>query len=357
MIAVRPAWDLLPRDAESVVAVSGGPDSTALLVAAAPRRRIVAAHFNHALRGAEADADAAFVAELAGRLGVPFVTERADPPAGPDENRARNARYAFLLRVARARGCPVVAVAHTADDQAETFLMRLIRGSGTLGLGAMAPSRPLVSIATSIGTSVSAAAGLRAAGPDAADGDPDDMGDSDDIDGARDERRLAAGRDGDRVASRVWSTPPWGSASTAWPSGSGSASAAPRTQTPAPGTAPSPSAAPPQTVPVPNPAPGPVSRAVPNPVPVFLVRPFLTVTRAEVLAYLQRKRVGYRVDQSNFDTTRFRARIRAELLPQLRTYNPRIVEVLCRTAAHLREDQQALEAMRAVGAPGAPGGP
>jgi tRNA(Ile)-lysidine synthase len=90
---------------------------------------------------------------------------------------------------------------------------------------------------------------------------------------------------------------------------------------------------------------------------VFLVRPFLTVTRAEVLAYLKRKRVGYRIDQSNFDTTRLRARIRAELLPQLRTYNPRIVEVLCRTAAHLREDQQTLEALRAVGVPGALGGP
>jgi tRNA(Ile)-lysidine synthase len=223
VIRARPAWDLLPRDRECVVAVSGGPDSTALLVAAAPRRRVVAAHFNHALRGAEADADAEFVRELAERLGVPFVTEKADPPAGPDENTARKARYAFLTRVARQRGCPVVAVAHTADDQAETFLMRLIRGSGTLGLGAMAPARCL------------------------ADG-------------------------------------------------------------------------------------------------ILLVRPFLTVTRDEILAYLRRKRVGYRVDATNFDTTRLRARIRAELLPQLRTYNPRIVEVLCRTAAYLREDQRRLRA-------------
>jgi tRNA(Ile)-lysidine synthase len=209
-----------------VVGVSGGPDSTALLVAAAPRRPVVAAHFNHALRGAEADADAAFVAELAGRLGVPFVTEKADPPAGPDENTARKARYDFLTRVARSRGSSVVAVAHTADDQAETFLMRLIRGSGTLGLGAMAPSR-----------------------------------------------RLAEG--------------------------------------------------------------------------VLLVRPFLSVTRAEILAYLQKKRVAYRIDATNYDTARLRARIRAELLPQLRTYNPRIVEVLCRTAAHLREDEKLLRAREA----------
>ncbi len=268
MIAVRPAWDLLPRDAESVVAVSGGPDSTALLVAAAPRRRIVAAHFNHALRGAEADADAAFVADLAARLGVPFVTEKADPPAGPDENRARNARYDFLLRVARSRGCPVVAVAHTADDQAETFLMRLIRGAGTRGLGAMAPSRPLAAARGRTG---------------------DELGDDD---------ACAASN----FSARPGSANPCGTAA------------------------------------VPSPAVAPVA----------LVRPFLAVRRTELLAYLKKKRVGYRIDPSNFDTTRLRARIRAELLPQLLTYNPRIVEVLCRTAAHMREDQLTLEAVETL---------
>lgn len=351
MIAVRPAWDLLPRDAESIVAVSGGPDSTALLVAAAPRRRIVAAHFNHALRGAESDADAAFVAELAARLGVPFVSEKADPPAGPDENRARNARYAFLLRVARGRGCPVVAVAHTADDQAETFLMRLIRGSGTLGLGAMAPSRPLAPIASGAATGPGAVAGV----------------DADDLDSEPNESSACAGPEADRVAAPARPSPPWGA---------GSAGA--HTHMPAPGAGPTSSPALARSGAARHPASRPASRLAatpatnavaaippssvhpvppPDPAPVFLVRPFLTVTRAEVLAYLKRKRVGYRIDQSNFDTTRLRARIRAELLPQLRTYNPRIVEVLCRTAAHLREDQQTLEALRAVGVPGALGGP
>ena len=130
-----------------IAAVSGGADSVALLDALARFRQgegrpgsIIVAHLNHQLRGEESDEDEAFVRDLAGRLNLPVFTERvavAERAKAEKQNLeavARRLRYEFLLRVAEARGANVVFTAHTLDDQAETILMRLIRGSGAEGL-------------------------------------------------------------------------------------------------------------------------------------------------------------------------------------------------------------------------------
>jgi len=130
-----------------LVAVSGGPDSTALLVALAelaPARglRLTAAHVDHGLRGAEGVAEADQVAALATRLGVLFVRRAAPVPAGPDlEARARRTRYQALARLAGEVGARRIVTGHTQDDQVETLLLRLLRGAGRRGLGAMRPAR------------------------------------------------------------------------------------------------------------------------------------------------------------------------------------------------------------------------
>ena len=139
-----------PRAGETVVVgLSGGADSVALLdvlttLAARDGFRVVAAHLDHGLRAASG-ADAAFCAQLCERLGVAFETARADVRArarrdkGGTEEAARAERYAFLRGVRREHGAAVIAMAHTLDDQAETFLLRLLRGAGSAGLGAMRP--------------------------------------------------------------------------------------------------------------------------------------------------------------------------------------------------------------------------
>ncbi|HZO82781.1 MAG TPA: tRNA lysidine(34) synthetase TilS [Candidatus Binataceae bacterium] len=130
-----------------LLALSGGPDSVALLHALRELRprldfRLAAAHLNHRLRGAESDRDEAFVRKLCAEMGVELVVERArglDPAASNLEERARRLRYEFLVRAARRLGAGHVATAHHADDQAETVMLRLLRGAGASGLGAMAP--------------------------------------------------------------------------------------------------------------------------------------------------------------------------------------------------------------------------
>lgn len=148
--AVERAWRSL--DAPGlVVAVSGGPDSVALAHALAAARGgatapLVLAHFNHLLRGADSDADEAFVAELAASLpGAAFTSTRDEVAArgGNVEAAARRARYRWLAEVARARGLRAVATGHTADDQAETVLHRLLRGAGVEGLRGIAARREL----------------------------------------------------------------------------------------------------------------------------------------------------------------------------------------------------------------------
>jgi tRNA(Ile)-lysidine synthase len=128
-----------------VVAVSGGADSLALLLALDELRerkkldlRIVAAHFNHKLRGRESDADEDFVKDLAAERSFELAVGHGNiPKEGNLEQNARNARYEFLLSTAKNLNAGHVLTAHTMNDQAETFLLNLIRGSGLDGLAGM----------------------------------------------------------------------------------------------------------------------------------------------------------------------------------------------------------------------------
>jgi tRNA(Ile)-lysidine synthase len=151
-----------------VVAVSGGTDSTALallLAELAPEVGLVlhVAYFDHRIRRTGAQ-DAQFVSDLAARVGATIRVGRAET-APKSEDEARQARYAFLRRVAAERNAALVATGHTRDDQAETVLLHLARGSGIGGLAAMRPLRdgivrPLLSIGRAETAAVCAAAGI-----------------------------------------------------------------------------------------------------------------------------------------------------------------------------------------------------
>jgi tRNA(Ile)-lysidine synthase len=142
------------QDVAVLVAVSGGADSVALLrglhsIRGAGNGRLVVAHFNHELRD-EAAADERFVEELAAQLGLECVAGRANRPAHEPrptsrlEESARHARYEFLRATAVEIGARYVATAHTADDQAETVLHRILRGTGMAGLRGMRRTRTLL---------------------------------------------------------------------------------------------------------------------------------------------------------------------------------------------------------------------
>ena len=132
-----------------VVAVSGGPDSVALLhallsLSVTTNLRLHVAHLNHNFRGEEAEEDARFVANLAQEQGLPATVEKADPVAyqrdtgiSSFEEAARELRYGFLSHVAAEDKPAAVALGHNADDQAETVIMHIIRGSGLHGLKGM----------------------------------------------------------------------------------------------------------------------------------------------------------------------------------------------------------------------------
>lgn len=148
------AHRLIPAGSALVVGVSGGADSLALLHVLqhlAPQFdfRLHAASLDHGLRGEQGAADVAFVRRTAAAWGVPVTTGSVNVPALAAESglgieaAARQARYRFLAEVARSVGADRVAVAHHADDQAETVLMHLIRGSGLRGLGGMLLRSPL----------------------------------------------------------------------------------------------------------------------------------------------------------------------------------------------------------------------
>jgi tRNA(Ile)-lysidine synthase len=138
-----------------LIAVSGGPDSVALLhvldgIREQLNLRLEIAHLQHGIRGAQAAEDARFVGCLAEKLKLPFHEKELNLPRlqseagrGNLEELAREERYKFFAGVAAGRGLGKIATAHTQDDQAETVLMWLLRGSGMTGLGGMAPVRRL----------------------------------------------------------------------------------------------------------------------------------------------------------------------------------------------------------------------
>ncbi|TWU21523.1 tRNA(Ile)-lysidine synthase [Novipirellula galeiformis] len=136
-----------------VVGCSGGPDSVALIrglhdlvqrsEVALPPGLLAVAHFNHATRGEESQRDESFVAELAGQLDVPFLRQRSTRVGVRDEQSLRRMRLDFLRASAEQMGARYVAVAHSADDNVETVLHHLLRGTGPTGLAGIRPHRPL----------------------------------------------------------------------------------------------------------------------------------------------------------------------------------------------------------------------
>ncbi len=273
-----------------VVGVSGGPDSLCLLhllrrLAPELRLWLHVAHLHHGLRGAEADADAAFMAELADCWGLPCTVGHSDVAALAREaglsleEAARQARYRFLAGVAEAGGATTIAVGHNADDQAETVLMHFLRGSGVAGLRGMLPRTPLDESWDQPSTNLPR---IRESG----------------------ERTF--------VHSGVHS----------W-------TAAPRPASPRADDE------------VDDLFASPCSRVPASP-HLHLVRPLLPISRVEVEAYCAEHRLAPRTDRSNEDTTFFRNRLRHELLPVLETYNPGIREVLAHTADVLAGDHEVL---------------
>jgi tRNA(Ile)-lysidine synthase len=140
------------KDVTVLVAVSGGSDSVALLRGLAAVKlpgegRLIVAHINHKLRGADSDADQAFVEELSVRLRLEsqVATSAVETTGGGHgqglESLARKARYAMLEEIAGRVGARFVVTAHTADDQAETILHRVLRGTGLRGLAGISRSR------------------------------------------------------------------------------------------------------------------------------------------------------------------------------------------------------------------------
>src|SRR5918993_4135879 len=147
---------MLPAGGRVAVALSGGPDSVALLHllrALESRGELVlagAAHFNHQLRAAASDADEAFCRQITAQLGVTLEVGSGDVRAFAREGKrsiedaARRMRYEFLSAAAHRLGADAVAIGHSRDDQAETFLLRLLRGSGTRGLGSIRPRAGII---------------------------------------------------------------------------------------------------------------------------------------------------------------------------------------------------------------------
>ncbi len=138
---------------KALVAVSGGPDSSALLdalysLAASRKFSIQVGHLNHRLRGTESDADAAFVEQFCAQRAIPCIIDQILPtqlqPGQPHlESQARKLRYQWLEQTATKEDCCWIMTGHTQNDQAETVLHHLLRGTGWRGLRGIAPRRSL----------------------------------------------------------------------------------------------------------------------------------------------------------------------------------------------------------------------
>lgn len=258
---------LLPRGETVVVGVSGGPDSLCLLHVLrtlAPEFGVTlhVAHLNHCLRGADADEDAAFVQRVADDWGLPVTLAARDVAAYAQRERlaieeaARQMRYGFLAEVAGQVGGHAIAVAHHADDQAESVLMHVIRGSGLAGLRGMRPRTRLAEMRLAFGDQ-------------------------------RAEGECEKSEGGSEKADADLRAP----TSDLW-----------------------------------------------------LIRPLLGVTRAEIEAYCAEQQFVPRFDVSNLDQTYFRNWLRHTVLPLLAQHNPGVRAVLCRTAEVASADYDLLRA-------------
>jgi tRNA(Ile)-lysidine synthase len=242
-----------------VVGVSGGADSVCLLHVLAKWRKRLAiklhiAHLNHQLRGVESEADAKYMSDLAGSLGIPITIDRQDVAAYRIERKcsieeaARELRYAFLARVAREVGANRIAIGHTRDDQVETILMHILRGTGITGLCGLAPCSPMAYDSQRISLPTSPLSS------------PDSL------------MSLRAKRSN-----------------------------------------------------------------------LLVIRPLLDITREETTDYCQEHQLAPRIDSSNLSPSFFRNRLRLQLLPLLRQYNPSIDQALLRLADIAKEDNALIE--------------
>lgn len=149
-------YNLIRPEDSIIIAVSGGPDSVALLkilhsinLSKDLRLRLFVAHLNHQLRGMSSEEDAQFVQNLAKNLSLPVILrsrnikEIADQTKGSIEEIARRERYKFFMELSLEYNASLVAVGHNANDNVETMLHRIIRGTGILGLGGIPVKRPL----------------------------------------------------------------------------------------------------------------------------------------------------------------------------------------------------------------------
>jgi tRNA(Ile)-lysidine synthase len=143
-------YDLLERGERVVVALSGGPDSTALLTVLAPIAKaldlsLIIAHFNHGLRGVESDEDEKYSRELSEKMGLSFVSGKMDQRKGKKgispEDYYRRERYDFLNKISEDYQAHKIALGHNLQDQAETVLLNILRGSGLEGLKGFLPMR------------------------------------------------------------------------------------------------------------------------------------------------------------------------------------------------------------------------
>ena len=282
------------------VAVSGGADSVALLRLLLELREelgivLAVAHFNHGLRGAESDADQAFVAELARQSGLEFFAGIADVRDHAVLNKlsveaaGRELRYAWFARLAAAKRLDAIATAHTLDDQAETVLLKFLRGAGTKGLAGIYP--------------VVGRAGAEAPQfNNVADGTPEGVP-------LQDRTVRLQAFDGTAEATPL----PEG-----FVSGHEFTRADMRSFHPEPASA------------------GGTLRGTAR-----IVRPLLGVTRDEVEAYVESIGQSWREDTSNLDHRFLRNRVRHELLPLLeREYNPNIQQALSDVAEIARGEEE-----------------
>jgi len=147
-------YGMLKKGDRVVVGVSGGPDSMALLyvmtaIGSRYKLKLVVAHLDHMIRGGESAKDAQMVKTVASKLHLPVVMESINVPKVAKQSKqsieeaGRQERYGLFLRVAKKFNANKIALGHTADDQAETVIMRLIRGTGLLGLAGIPPTRRL----------------------------------------------------------------------------------------------------------------------------------------------------------------------------------------------------------------------